>query len=169
MSSSKAKGCACSILLVWFLMMYQWAVNGCGTIVGRQIKRAEGGQISSTTLLSDSLVISMKKNMSACNLRGAVLSHHLSYVSVKGRRRCVIGLSGSSRGTNLSVMSIVRWPVMLVFVGNQYVESNYKSRLNNWHCEPSNIRIPLMVLQNSTSVILTYCLVHLCPVSDSSP
>ena len=54
MSSSKAKR---------FHMMYQRAVNGCATSVGRRIKRAEGGQISSTTLVEDALVVSMKKNM----------------------------------------------------------------------------------------------------------
>ena len=59
-------------------MMYQRVVNGCATSVGRQIKRAEGGQIYSTTF-ADAYVMSMKKNTtSACNLRG-VVSHHLSY------------------------------------------------------------------------------------------
>jgi hypothetical protein len=51
---------------------------------------------------------------------------------------------------------------VLVFVGNQYVQSNYESRLKNWHFESSSRRTPLVVFQNSTS-ILTYCLVHLCP------
>ena len=76
-------------------MMYQRAVNGCATSVGRPIKRAEGGQISST-MLADALVIRMTNNTSACKLRG-VVSHHLSYVSVKGKRICIIGLSGALR------------------------------------------------------------------------
>ena len=126
MSSSKAKSSTCSTLLLWSHMMYQRAVNGSATSVWRQIKRAEGGQISSTTLVYV-LVVSMTKKLSDCNLRG-VVSHHLSYMSVKGRRICIIGLSGLlSCGTYLSVMSIVRCPIMLVFVGNQYVQSNYKN------------------------------------------
>ena len=169
MSSSKAKSSACSTLLLWSHLMYQRAVNGSATSVWRQIKRAEGGQISSTTLVY-ALVVSMTKKLSNCNLRG-VVSHHLSYMSVKGRRIvCIIGLSGllSSCGTYLSVMSIVRCPIVLVFVGNQYVQSNYESGLKNWYFEPSNRRIlPLTVsLQSSTSIILTSCLVHLCPACE---
>ena len=80
----------------------EWVCNKWG----KTNKRADGGQISSTTL-ADALVITMKKNTSDCNLRGVVL-HHLSYVSVKGWRICIIGLSGLSCGTYLSVLSIVR-------------------------------------------------------------